>query len=116
MTHVEQAINEAIEKGGYRTARWTNNESVFLDLLFWQALGKARGWDQIGYDIRTMICTHCDTDIRYQPKKETGCNHVHWPEACKQCSALTLTSPQVWHHFIDHLAKGKDAESFFASL
>jgi hypothetical protein len=56
---------------------------------------------------------HCDTDIRYQPKRETGCNHVHYPEACQFCSEKSTTWKQHWHRFIDHLAVGNDAESFF---
>jgi len=90
MTHTEQAIKEAAEKGGYDDSavhlvldamtQYDYDATVnliVLDPLFWQALGKARGWQD---DYHT-----------------TG-----WR--------------RNWHHFIDHLAQGNDAESFFAQL
>ena len=86
MTHIESAIREAVEKGGY--AAITEEVSdvfappvvarlAFLDPLFWQALGKAMGWGGEDWD---------------------GGWRKHW------------------HRFIDHLAEGKDAESFFKDL
>jgi hypothetical protein len=96
MTHIEQAIREAVEKGGYDFFGYSLDASgaftdrfmtsvIFLDPLFWQALGKARGW------IDAMPSTY-----NY---------NVEIPEWKHQ-----------WHRFIDHLAGGKDADSFFASL
>lgn len=47
--YTEQAIKEAVEKGGYKmpqgryAKRWAI-QVAFLDPLFWQALGQARGW------------------------------------------------------------------------
>lgn len=117
MTAIEQAIKEAVEKGGWKpkwpryvplehfelrqvnpssftfgvpkdNGSWTLvNEHkiiiemavVFLDPLFWQSLGKARGWKENG---------------------ETGLHQ--WII--------------YWHRFVDHLAEGKEAESFFADL
>ncbi len=103
MNYVEQAIRDAVEKGGWsnhplaslelvtaKVAWWGQggNEDqgqwlseIFLDPAFWQALGKARGWEKSSYN--------------------------------DEFKFLWLT---VWHRFIDHLAEGKDAESFFASL
>ena len=31
-------------------------------------------------------CDHCGWDISIQPPKESGCNHVHYPEACRICT------------------------------
>ncbi len=56
MTNIEKAIREAVEKGGYARGKSiftadgvvrlnANPELFFLDPAFWQALGKARGWD-----------------------------------------------------------------------
>lgn len=99
MTHVERAYREAMEKGGWRPNGITLSENniswwikangerkdCLLDPLFWQALGKARGW-------RTW--------------KGSGLMpYIHdwlWHKN--------------WHRLIDHLAEGKDAESFFAEL
>ena len=63
MTHLEQAITDAIEKGG-----WKNDfynllaerkeeivEIALLDPAFWHALGKARGWaDTVDYPVETV--------------------------------------------------------------
>lgn len=60
-----------------------------LDPLFWQALGKAMGW---GKKMSVSIASGGGT--AWHTKK--------WQAH--------------WHDFIDHLAEGKDAESFFAEL
>ena len=82
---------------------WTrkDNDSTFLvaveetlpDPAFWQALGRALGWDQA---IRTV---HAVENGR--PTVVTRIGH-HWLSH--------------WHRFIDHLAAGKEAEAFFARL
>lgn len=87
MSNIEQAIQKAIE-GGYGKGREDfirklpefALSQVWLDPLFWQALGKSLGWDE---------------DI-------SEGNNPEWQA--------------YWHQFIDHLASGKDAESFFAGL
>lgn len=116
MTHIEQAIREAVQKGQYGGDGTTgslrliafanqdpnqlalyqyeelygNPEKKFLDQLFWQSLGKARGWDE-------------------EQQKSGWSPTVYWePYDCGW--------KYNWHEFIDHLAAEKDAESFFASL
>jgi hypothetical protein len=32
------------------------------------------------------VCDHCGVNIFIQPPKESGCNHVHYPEACDVCT------------------------------
>ncbi len=100
MTHIEQAIRDAVEKGGYEVKNLQLNGAVlyadmfsskpmtscaelFLDPTFWQALGKARGWSE-------------------ELVKMNGRPMPIW-----------LIQ---WHEFIDDLADDKDAESFFKSL
>jgi hypothetical protein len=80
MNAIEQAIKEAVEKGGYEITFDHEHEykhgsygRFLLDPSFWQALGKAKGWNIGTVEIN-------------------------------------------WHRLIDHLAEGKDAESFFAAL
>lgn len=88
---MKEAITKAIE-GGYDEMKfypiWKTSElgvgfhklpltGIFLDPLFWQALGKSLGWT--------------DTDTVKIWKYN-------------------------WHLFIDHLASGKDPESFFKTL
>jgi hypothetical protein len=107
MNNIEQAIKEAVETGGYtfgyvREFWIPKNFSVgthdkfelrgiFLDPLFWQALGKARGWS-----VRCPL----RKDNEYMSCKS-------YRLVCWQCK---------WHTFVDHLAEGKDAESFFGML
>lgn len=94
MTAIEQAIGDAVEKGGYDAERnrydyysKTDNgegeydyNKIFLDPAFWRALGKARGWS--------------DT------------YHADWKGDYKY----------HWHRFINHLAEGGEAEQFFKNL
>lgn len=93
MTTIEQAIKEAVEKGAYYTDFFEHEglaslSDIWLDLLFWQALGKARGWK--------------DSEL-HSGSISKGTKPVGW---------WVLH----WHRFIDHLAEGKNAEEFFASL
>lgn len=62
---------------------------ITLDPLFWKSLGKAMGY-------RTI-------DKAELPKDSLLHLHQDWWLG-------------TWHRFIDHLAEGKDAESFFNEL
>lgn len=84
---------------------WTHHSSLLLDPLFWQALGKAEGWPE--------------DSCRYCGKKFSG--------SIMSCINQDCPNPQFassgvnacifyWHHFIDHLASGGEAEQFFKSL
>lgn len=64
-----------------------------LDPLFWQALGKARGWKEYMYN-----------------------DGIQSDRPDRQYASWTLTWKHYWHCFIDHLAEGKSAEEFFATL
>jgi hypothetical protein len=59
---MNEAIKLAIEKGGYKTVseeHWKQygvKEFIILDPLFWQALGKALGWnetDKLAHDLHS---------------------------------------------------------------
>lgn len=111
---IQQAIEKAIE-GGYdgeviygskaantlarvaRTKSLTSNiylYNVLLDHLFWQSLGKAMNW---GEETECPACGQ-DTDDGSEDQE-------NWHVGLFQ-----------WHCFIDHLAEGKDAKSFFEKL
>ena len=101
--HIEKAIKEAVEKGGldleiqpflFEEGSLSNVglARIFIDPLFWQALGKARGWG-IGQDFAVDHLT-----------KEYG----NW--------IAGHSWGWYWHSFIDHLAEGKSAEDFFKDL
>lgn len=99
---MEKAIRTAIE-GGYIYKRWNENipmydlhpteySDIFLDPLFWQALGKALGWDEKDKELKTSY--------------HDGVGFVSpWPHW-----------KYFWHLFIDHCAEGKDIDSFFEEL
>lgn len=108
MSAIEKCIREAVEKGGYepwfnllrvekeigfKEAFWRMYSGIFFDSAFWQALGKARGWD----DLRDGI-------------KEARIDYLDY------ANGTIFGWKSVWHRFIDHLAEGRDAEEFFASL
>ena len=80
MTHIELAIREAVEKGEWMSAflegmtveqieNWTSHvwaAEAFLDPLFWQSLGKARGWEKKVVIRRGTVignfCTPCSVE------------------------------------------------------
>lgn len=74
--------------GDSRTATRLPNDSVFLDPLFWQALGKAEGW---------VFC-NCGGD-------EEG-----------KCLYRGESWIYHWHRFIDHLTNGGKPDEFFEKL
>lgn len=128
MTAIEQAIKRAVEKGGYLSDSIFYNEEekvlfgrrigfamnrkheTFFDLLFWQALGKAKGWEKKVIVRRgTVIGNFCTPCSREHPRGEC------FEEMGFEMDYLNPWAYH-WHHFIDHLAEGKNAESFFATL
>lgn len=113
MTAIEQAIRDAIEKGGWDDTNyafgtkqpsdddvwvdpWFYDSKVFLDPAFWQALGKARGWRE--------------SSIRHDYYGNHGKGELELRNII--CADWLYN----WHRFIDHLAEGKNAELFFQSL
>jgi hypothetical protein len=117
---IERAIKKAIMEGAYgpsfwRTrherdphTNWTRREwdevysesaqkRMFLDPSFWQSLiGKAATCDKCGEIIEVEV-SHCADE-------SAGTYHVIGEWQYK------------WHRFIDHLAEGGTAETFFETL
>lgn len=107
MTHLEQAIRDAVEKGGYNPAFLDRsnrrNHDVLMIPAFWQALGKARGQDELMWPLEF--------------ESDMGVQFLYW----KGPNGHQYTPHLVWwkyqmHRLIDHLASGKDVESFFKEL
>lgn len=71
--------------------------------LFWQALGKAEGWPEKD---EPYLCPECKT---------IGIGTWNHMNICKTRNRKFYWKV-YWHLFIDHLAEGKDAESFFNEL
>jgi hypothetical protein len=68
-------------------------EAMFLDPLFWQALGRALRWD---HAIKTIRVVDNGRPTMVTSTGQSWLSH--------------------WHGFIDHLARGHTAESFFARV
>lgn len=116
---METAIKKAIE-GGYKCGfglgdsypesyKMCRDYSAVLDPAFWQALGKAEGWGR-------LHCTNCGEFARPIRKKDS--DPEYWFDCCGRKRNLEYGVSYVgqWHRLIDHLAEGKDADSFFADL
>ena len=114
---METAIKKAIEGGWndrlYRVDTgndkvWTHHSSLLLDPLFWQALGKSMGWKTYtwtswkGWDDHSI--EYPTDDQSYNPPSENAYCQRH------------ITPILHWHRFIDHLASGQSADSFFEEL
>lgn len=70
-------------------------DSVLLNPLFWQSLGKAMGWGN------------------FEGKMDMHKNPITKEETQYFVDKLWK---EEWHRFIDHLVEGKEAESFFEKL
>lgn len=92
--------------------------SIYSDPLFWQALGKAMGWKDWFYSYYIAN----SSKVSFNGHWEEVQNLSDVPErfrgtsACRKHSCINQEYRNHWHNFIDHLAEGKDAESFFAEL
>lgn len=85
---------------GVRRYQWSGERSYkallmesVLDPLFWQALGKSLGWNQIP-------ATLDNEKIMFPKNPNKNANYYIF----------------YWHRFIDHLIAGKSAESYFEEL
>lgn len=110
--YTEQAIKDAVEKGGYSV--WGGPiqpheyATLFLDRLFWQALGKARGWKEL-----TADCCGITSTREHRKRKHDGSyTHFHSRYMGKFLDTWLINQ----HDLINYLAAGLDAESFFKSL
>lgn len=92
---MKEALQKAIE-GGLKDTEYTVKSTMINAFLckpeFWESLGGGLGWSKYA------TCIRCDRQ---------DCDHV---------DGYRLKWLANWHRFIDHLAEGKDAESFFVEL
>jgi hypothetical protein len=90
MKYTAQAIRDAAEKGGYQYRWWKVNDLEYAE----------------GYNALQM---------------RGLTEHMHDPDFWKALAKArewqdTGAWLYNWHRYIDHIAFGKDAESFFAAL
>lgn len=102
---LEKAIQEAEKNGFADISRHAMPEDLRWLLAvtspaFWQALGKARGWGE-------QACLEHGFNGRFDD----------YHRDCGKCMGKEYKGyVYQMHCFIDHLADGKDADSFFQNL
>jgi hypothetical protein len=94
------AVLRDSEWDGYTDFKY-HQDQLLMSKDFWIGLGKAMGWVHVR-------CTKCNVDVR--PWGECECDEE---EVMPKLQEAWLYH---WHRFIDHLAEGKDTESFFEQL
>lgn len=140
---IQDVIKKAIE-GGWNSYRENRGYSktdgrlrdflwrefggkIFLDPSFWQALGKNLGWK----DERPYVLGSCKYDGCYNNAETVEEFSEKYPKLWEKveqgfvvdndATEYHLATPVVewkkhWHSFIDHLAEGKDINSYFENL
>lgn len=91
-----QEAKRIAEANGYYTTFFDKDSDILLDPLFWQALGEGLGWDDFVFDSDGTKATEYSYEL--------SMNGIVKGWVYKQ------------YDFIDHLAEGKDIESFFNEL
>jgi predicted amidophosphoribosyltransferase len=106
---MNEAIKLAIEKGGYEIHNFRiggehidrkEDEQIILDPLFWQALGKALGWED-------SICETCKSKF---PEYHNG---------CVRCGGHINPDPFMLYHALHYqelVLTGGDTEKFWKEL
>jgi hypothetical protein len=119
MSQIEKCHQRAISAGyvtGYMYDRMAAvdplnaMEVLWLDPEWWKALCKAGGWS--GEKIRS--CVGCGVSLKWNESPTADGKHG----GKNGCGSDVIEYDGQWliemHRFVDHLAEGKDAESFFA--
>jgi hypothetical protein len=68
--NAQDAIRQAIEGGGYENKAKYSHRVILQDRLFWQALGKARGWGEADVLHSTETYRYTDGGHRLEIHKE----------------------------------------------
>jgi hypothetical protein len=102
MNFTQQAIYKAMNAGWNQINAlgvFKGVDAMVLDPLFWQSLGEEQGWAE-----------------------NRDCKHLGMVNAeyrnCRNCEywAGRPVWEYQWHRFIDHLAEGGNAETFFMEI
>ena len=106
---METVIKKAIEGGWKKPEHWPNEwiDSYLLDRLFWQALIKDKMID----------CWACKGKNYFE---DFFTKEIDKDKPCGNCeqtgTQIESNWKSEWHRFLDHLADGKDIDSFFQEL
>lgn len=109
---IEKARLEAFRHGFDNKKRMYCERACLCDLLtpeWWQSLGKAMGWDD--EDPALLISARWKKYHGSEPDGED-----YWIADTYHEENEAPLWKYYWHHFIDHLAEGKTAESYFQEL
>ena len=109
---------------GKKASNIVSCNDIFLDPLFWQALGRALGWNKefrIGDWVETP---HGEGKITSVENIPNGQVRVRYREGGLMKYGVKEVSPskplgrwlENWHKFIDHLAKGGTPAEYFNEL
>lgn len=139
---MKDAIQKAIE-GGWKEGSLSSSEALefglrynstaLLDPSFWQALGKALGWPDSSYQTCRLqkpyysnkkdyigriglIVGESDNKKMWYVVWDNNKIRYRYPKTYVTNLGASRNWEAVWHRFIDHLAEGKDAKSFFKEL
>lgn len=77
---------------------------LLLDPLFWKALSKAEKW-------KPSVCVGCGKELKVDKNGVSS-------QACSCFEAYEEKSTWIYHwaKYIEHIASGKDKDSFFKKL
>lgn len=64
-----------------------------------------KNFDNVNEGEISVVCNHCGYDIRIQPPKNTGCNHVYYPEHCITCSIVARELQYVVHYNLSKVTR-----------
>lgn len=107
MTAIEKAIRDAVEKGGWYGGKWYD----FYSFNYWKGHNLFQFNDD-SEDYLTFNDIFCDPSFWQALGKAR-----EWASPADHSGMSKVkTWLTEWHRFIDHLADGKDTESFFATL
>ncbi len=107
MNYIEKAKEDAVIAGWQRQkGKWHDDALAFVDPAFWQALGRAWGWQSE----KLRMCGGCGLHLRSNEQETMDGKHKKCGSDIDEYEGQWLME---WHCFIDHLADGKSPERAF---
>lgn len=117
MTHIEQAIRDAVEKGGWKPADMFGDREAkpLIKLVFGQSYFE--GFTKVADFGGGLFGRYAYSSSFLDPSFWQALGKArYYTKNTQEGSVRSKLWLQDWHRFIDHLASRADAESFFATL